>query len=224
MNLLKEGIDGLDSLHQKSFSILSSSLAYKAIDRHGINELQEISSGYICFQDVKRVDRVLITKRFSKTMGYKDLVQETNAFYDDFTLKKVCESHGYKESAETINVGLVWVFNKEKRDYEAMLTYGKKLGGRGMVLLNYPIAEEHIIATQYAELFKERRAFLKFKNLSNREIDVLRCIKSGIKRSVIADELFMSIHTYDMHRKNIRKKLDINSFTEMTKFFKYIND
>jgi len=47
--------------------------------------------------------------------------------------------------------------------------------------------------------------------LTRREHEVLSLIAQGMSTQTIADELHISIHTVNSHRKNITKKLNINS-------------
>lgn len=49
------------------------------------------------------------------------------------------------------------------------------------------------------------------KNLTNRELDVLKLLVKGYSNRQIAEELFISIHTVVTHRKNITQKLSIKS-------------
>ncbi len=51
--------------------------------------------------------------------------------------------------------------------------------------------------------------------LSQREFEVLKLITKGYKTSEIADELYVSVHTINSHRKNILKKLNLKSPTEL---------
>lgn len=51
--------------------------------------------------------------------------------------------------------------------------------------------------------------------LSQREFEVLKLITKGYKTSEIADELFVSVHTINSHRKNILKKLNLKSPAEL---------
>ncbi|XOV92618.1 MAG: LuxR C-terminal-related transcriptional regulator [Bacteroidota bacterium] len=51
--------------------------------------------------------------------------------------------------------------------------------------------------------------------LSQREFEVLKLITKGYKTSDIADELFVSVHTINSHRKNILKKLNLKSPAEL---------
>jgi DNA-binding NarL/FixJ family response regulator len=52
-------------------------------------------------------------------------------------------------------------------------------------------------------------------NLSPREIEIVRMIASGENTKEIADKLCLSTHTVYTHRKNIMRKLQINSASEM---------
>ena len=55
-------------------------------------------------------------------------------------------------------------------------------------------------------------------NLSEREIEIIRLIVDGLTSTDIADKLFISEHTVKTHRKNIFKKLGINSVSQLTSF------
>ncbi|REE00435.1 response regulator transcription factor [Marinoscillum furvescens] len=52
-------------------------------------------------------------------------------------------------------------------------------------------------------------------DLSPREYEVLQLITKGHKTAQIADELNVSVHTINSHRKNILKKLNLKSPTEL---------
>lgn len=52
-------------------------------------------------------------------------------------------------------------------------------------------------------------------NLSPREFEVLTLIAKGNTTNQIAEQLFLSVHTINSHRKNILKKLNMKSPTEL---------
>lgn len=52
-------------------------------------------------------------------------------------------------------------------------------------------------------------------SLTAREIEVVELIASGISTKVMADQLCLSTHTIYTHRKNIMRKLGINSVSEL---------
>ncbi len=54
------------------------------------------------------------------------------------------------------------------------------------------------------------------EELSEREIDVLRCVALGLTNKEIAEELFISTHTVISHRKNITRKLGIKTVSGLT--------
>ncbi len=56
-----------------------------------------------------------------------------------------------------------------------------------------------------------------FSILSKREREVLQLIAEGHKSRKIAEQLSISIKTVDIHRTNIKNKLNISSIAELTK-------
>ncbi len=61
-------------------------------------------------------------------------------------------------------------------------------------------------------------SFEKISTLSRREIEVLQGIGKGLSSSQISDQLYVSIHTVNSHRKNIMKKLGFQSPAAMIAF------
>ena len=60
--------------------------------------------------------------------------------------------------------------------------------------------------------------FRKRLALSRREQEILVLISSGLSSQRIGQTLYISKHTVETHRKNILRKLDFNSSTELVKF------
>lgn len=56
------------------------------------------------------------------------------------------------------------------------------------------------------------------KDLSKREVEVLRQIASGMSNREIAEKLFISIRTVDAHRNHIMQKLNLKSTAELVKY------
>lgn len=59
-------------------------------------------------------------------------------------------------------------------------------------------------------------AIHRFNSLSKREKEIFQLFAEGIKHQEIADQLFISLHTVRTHWRNIKKKLDIKSFRDVT--------
>lgn len=54
--------------------------------------------------------------------------------------------------------------------------------------------------------------------ITRRELELIPLLAKGKSSQQIAKELFLSVHTVDTHRKNILKKLKINSMVELANF------
>lgn len=61
-------------------------------------------------------------------------------------------------------------------------------------------------------------AFLRQFNLTRREVEIIQLLKNGATNKQIADQLFLSIYTVETHRKNIMRKLELNSPASLMKF------
>lgn len=53
--------------------------------------------------------------------------------------------------------------------------------------------------------------------LTTRELEVFRLIGEGISSAQIADRLYLSTHTIDTHRENIKRKLGLRNAAELTR-------
>lgn len=51
--------------------------------------------------------------------------------------------------------------------------------------------------------------------LTNREMEIIHLIKNGLSTKAIAEQLFLSEYTVETHRKNICRKLEVNSLAEL---------
>ena len=52
--------------------------------------------------------------------------------------------------------------------------------------------------------------------LTDRELQIFRLVGEGLMTSAIAERLFISTHTVDSHRENIKRKLNIHNAGELT--------
>lgn len=63
----------------------------------------------------------------------------------------------------------------------------------------------------------ERNHVLQYK-LGDREIEIIKFLAEGLTSSQIADRLFISEHTVKTHRKNILKKTELHSTSQLIQF------
>ncbi|MBW7846769.1 MAG: response regulator transcription factor [Bacteroidales bacterium] len=54
--------------------------------------------------------------------------------------------------------------------------------------------------------------------LTDREVEILRLIASGLSNKEIGDKLFISHRTVDTHRTNIMKKLEVNNIAGLIRY------
>jgi DNA-binding CsgD family transcriptional regulator len=51
--------------------------------------------------------------------------------------------------------------------------------------------------------------------LTDRELEIFRLIGEAVPTGAIAERLFLSVHTIETHRQNIKKKLGIKNASEL---------
>ncbi|MCO5232792.1 MAG: response regulator transcription factor [Chitinophagales bacterium] len=65
------------------------------------------------------------------------------------------------------------------------------------------------------KLFNTNEADCRPYALSLRELEIIQLTAKGLSAKEIAQQLFLSLHTVYTHKKNIMKKLNLNSSSEM---------
>ena len=89
--------------------------------------------------------------------------------------------------------------------------------------ISYPLTDCEFFLDTF-DFLEDENDFLKnnykrFSKLTRREIEILTLIGEGKKRRFIAEQLNISLNTFDNHRKHIREKLNVSSSADL---FRYI--
>ncbi len=63
-----------------------------------------------------------------------------------------------------------------------------------------------------------KKNFNRFAALTKREKEILSLVATGKESKCIAEELYISRHTVEQHRKNITKKVEHRNFAELIRF------
>lgn len=72
---------------------------------------------------------------------------------------------------------------------------------------------------QITRMYRFRQAHMQqFQQLSKREIEVLKLLANGCNNEQAAAKLFLSRYTIETHRKNIKRKLNIQSFLDLMRY------
>lgn len=108
------------------------------------------------------------------------------------------------------------------------VTRAVRSGAKGYLLKDVPL--DHVIAaieatSRGATYFSEAASKFLFQrydepeaNLSDREKEVLTLIAKGNSNKLIARNLDLSVRTAETHRRNIKRKLKLNSTAELTQY------
>jgi DNA-binding NarL/FixJ family response regulator len=91
------------------------------------------------------------------------------------------------------------------------LIYTIKEVHEGSHIMNFQKVLSQNIDDGYTDYYKQ-----KFK-LSKRELQLVRMIKRGMTNREVAEELHLSIHTVEAHRKKVHAKLGVSSIAELVK-------
>lgn len=90
------------------------------------------------------------------------------------------------------------------------------------ITMAVPIDPLHHVTSKVSRLLEEnnflRQNLPKFRQLSNRECEVLAYFALGKSASETAEELHISVSTVETHRRNIKQKLETHSFYELTQY------
>ena len=91
-----------------------------------------------------------------------------------------------------------------------------------IITMSFPIDPKHHLSTKAGRLLDEnnflRKNFKLFSQLSKREKEVLQLLALGKSASDTAADLFISLNTVETHRKNIKQKLNTNSYYELCQY------
>lgn len=71
-----------------------------------------------------------------------------------------------------------------------------------------------VLNLKNGEIFSPSLLPLPSANLTNREIEILHLIQKGLLSKEIADKLCISIHTVNIHRQNLLRKLGVQNSIE----------
>jgi len=89
------------------------------------------------------------------------------------------------------------------------------------ITIAVPIDSMHHMTAKAARLLEEnnflRKNLKTYSKLTGREKQILAMVALGKSATEIANELFISVATAETHRKNIKKKLNANTF-ELTQY------
>lgn len=115
-----------------------------------------------------------------------------------------------------------------------MIEKAKKLKANGYLLKNSSHGElvealNHVSSSSEfylpSGLLKRKREsdayrdeFIEKMHLTAREIEIVKLVAGGKSAKEIADQLFLSLHTVDTHRRNVLVKLKMKNIADLVRF------
>jgi len=191
------------------------------IDQPRIEVIATVTTGKDLLEFIEREEADLLLFEVNFTdINYGELIRRIKktkktvklfvlSAYGDIKLVKSCFEFGVdgfaikSNSKENLQQGLLDVLQD------------KVFMGEGLFVSpqNNSIAEEKVKSTSVVH-----DRFLLRQKLTKRELEILELIISGQNNRQIAKDLFISDQTVGVHRKNIMKKLDVNSTPALIRF------
>jgi DNA-binding NarL/FixJ family response regulator len=127
---------------------------------------------------------------------------------------KVLVISGFEESLyaeRALRAGALGYLNKQESNERMIEAIRTVLAGHRFVT---PAMSRRLVEQALGTSVNHRTPI---EQLTNRELEIFHMIGQGIKTSDIAERLFLSTHTIDTHRENIKRKLTISSAAELTR-------
>jgi len=76
----------------------------------------------------------------------------------------------------------------------------------------------HLLLNKYIHQLKSEEDNASIKNLSMREIEIMKLWGNSLTNKEIADKLFLSVRTVETHKNHIMQKLNLKTSVDMVKF------
>ena len=140
-----------------------------------------------------------------------DLVKQIKSRYPKVRMLVVS---GYQESLyaeRALRAGAMGYLNKQESNDKLIEAIRTVLGGGRFVSAQLT---QRLVAQALGNRDETRTPV---ETLTDRELEIFRMIGEGLTSSAIANQLFLSIHTIDSHRENIKRKLGAGNAAELNR-------
>lgn len=121
---------------------------------------------------------------------------------------------GFQESLyaeRALRAGALGYLNKQESNEKMIEAIRKVLSGERFLSaeMNRRLVEHALGASDPTKS--------PIENLTDRELEIFRMIGEGVTTGAIATRLFLSTHTIDTHRENIKRKLGLSTAGELSR-------
>ena len=224
--------------HQQNLYLVDNLLDQKQLS---VEDLDSVLPGYF---HINRSENMSIIRMGNSGCSYlgrseTELIklgpEFSHIFFDPYVgaeKHRRCSDYFQQAHKTDVHGHFEKVRRDEKSDFAWFLTTGKLSAQcNGILMISYPVSQIDFHAEKLMKLLDEnqfmRKHYQEFASLTKRERDILERVARGQKRCNIAEQLSISVHTLDTHRKRIREKLSLNSMADLIRYakaFGLIND
>ncbi|MDP1562191.1 MAG: response regulator transcription factor [Pirellulaceae bacterium] len=191
--------------------------------RNGLGELiAEHADLVVCGEATNVTEALQLLKTVPADVAIVDLglvdshgLELVKAIKDDFPKVKTLVMTAYDENLyaeRALRAGALGYINKREVQENIITAIRTVLDGKRYI--SRRIAERLIESSLGA---KPLTGNDPSQRLSTREIEIFRMIGEGKSSGAIAEDLFLSSHTIDSHRENIKRKLNLKNAGELTR-------
>jgi DNA-binding NarL/FixJ family response regulator len=121
---------------------------------------------------------------------------------------------GYQESLyaeRALRAGALGYLNKQESNDKVLDAIRTVLRGQRYIS---PEIAQRLVAQALGDAHETQAPI---ECLTNRELEIFRMVGEGMTSGAIANSLFLSTHTIDTHRENIKRKLNLKNAGELTR-------
>ncbi|MDB5389418.1 MAG: nreC 2 [Planctomycetaceae bacterium] len=104
-----------------------------------------------------------------------------------------------------------WKLNKQESNDKVLEAIRTVLAGK---LFFSPEVTQRLVSQAIGGV-PEKKTLIE--RLTDRELQVFRMIGEGVSTGIIANNLYLSTHTIDTHRDNIKRKLELKTAAELSR-------
>lgn len=175
----------------------------------GLELIGEVDDKFAMYEALRQYhpDVVIIDYNLPEYFGYED-VQDIYKYSPNSHVLVISSDDDQQIIYQVLEYGVKGYLTKECGKDEVIKAVYAAASGQKFFC-------SKVLDVLLKKSFTQKRYASKDTPLSERERQIARCIAEGKSNTLIADEFSISVHTVRTHRKNIMRKLEINSVSEL---------
>lgn len=195
-------------------------------------DIENIIPGVIHTNDSKNLSLKFISESFCRIAGFyrDDFLRWSVEDYFNKIVHPVSKKIIFKLATSlstSNNIDYVQGYFQKARpfegaDYELYFSNKKLLSDSLTITISHPMKNLGTIVNKLERVLDDnyflRKHYKQFASLSKKEVEILKLIVTGVTRKNISELLNISVQTYDTHRKNIKKKLEVKSYKDLYQY------